>query len=45
MTSGRRIRRLRDAPTVAEPTAVAVDAGGVTVRGRDGAQDRVPLSR
>jgi len=45
MTSGRRIRRLRDAATVPEPTAVAVDAGGVTVRGRNGAQDRVPLSR
>ena len=45
MTSGRRIRRLRDAPTVTEPTAVAVDAGGVTVRGRGGSQDRVPLSR
>jgi hypothetical protein len=45
MTSGRRIRRLRARPTVPQPTAVAVDAGGVTVRGRDGAQDRLPLSR
>ena len=45
MTTGRRIRKLRDQPTVAQPTAVAVDAGGVTVRGRGGAQDRLPLSR
>ena len=45
MTTGRRIRKLRDQPTVAQPAKVAVDAGGVTVRGRGGDQDRVPLSR
>ena len=45
MTTGRRIRRLREYPTVARPTAVSVGADGVTVEGRNGAQRRRPLSR
>jgi hypothetical protein len=45
MTTGRRIRKLRDYPTVAEPTRVAVRGGTVEVRGRGAAQDLEPLSR
>ena len=45
MTSGRRIRKLRDYPTVARPTAVAVGPEAVTVRGRDEVQDLEPLQQ
>ncbi len=45
MTTGRRIRRLREQPTMAQPTAVAVGPEAVTVRGRGGAQDLEPLTR
>jgi DNA-binding beta-propeller fold protein YncE len=38
LTTGRRIRRLEDYAAVAQPSAVAVDARGVAVRGRDGIQ-------
>jgi DNA-binding beta-propeller fold protein YncE len=38
LTTGRRIRRLRDHPTVAQPTAVAVHGSRVRVQGRDRAQ-------
>ena len=44
LTTGRRIRRLRDHPTVAQPSAIAVRGATVRVRGRDAAQD-LPLSR
>ena len=45
LTTGRRIRRLRDYATVEQPSAIAVDARRVAVRGRDRVQVLEPLSR
>jgi DNA-binding beta-propeller fold protein YncE len=45
MTTGRRIRRLRDYPTVERPSAVAVDGSEIVVRGRDEVQRLEPLTR
>jgi DNA-binding beta-propeller fold protein YncE len=45
LTTGRRIRRLRGYASVRQPSAVAADAAGVAVRGRDAVQVFEPLSR
>ena len=45
MTTGRRIRKLRDYPTVAQPSSVSVAADGIAVKGRDRAQVVRPRTR
>ena len=45
LTTGRRIRRLRDYPAVEQPSAVAVDGAAVQVRGRDEVQRLEPRDR
>ena len=45
MTTGRRIRKLRDYPTVDRPSSVSVAAEGIAVKGRDRAQVVRPRSR
>ena len=45
MTAGRRIRRLRDAPTVDQPTSVEVRFPTVTVAGRGGVRHLEPRTR
>ena len=45
MTTGRRIRKLRDYPTVDRPSSVAVAADGIAVKGRERAQVVRPRSR
>jgi predicted small lipoprotein YifL len=45
LTTGRRIRRLRDYASVEQPFAVAVAARGLRVRGHDRVQVLEPLSR
>jgi hypothetical protein len=45
MTTGRRIRKLCDYPTVDRPSSVSVAADGIAVKGRDRAQVLRPRSR
>jgi predicted small lipoprotein YifL len=45
MTTGRRIRKLREYPTVDQPSSVSVAADGIAVKGRDRAQVVRPRSR